>query len=62
MNAVTEMQSLKDGGFTDEEIGTWAVNRRKELSDAGFGQDEIDTYFGHPPFDPTLFKRTSRRR
>lgn len=56
MNAITEMQDLKAAGFTDADIGGWALQRRKELSDAGFGQGEIDTYFGHPPFDPTPVK------
>lgn len=52
MSAVEEMKQLHAAGFSDDELGQWALDRRKELSEAGFRQDEIDTYFGHPPFDP----------
>ena len=56
MSAIEELQQLKAAGFADDELGTWAMQRRKELSDAGFGQGEIDTYFGHPPFTPEPLK------
>ena len=52
MNGIDELAQLKEGGFSDEELGGWTVSKYKELSEAGFGQGEIDTYFGQPPFDP----------
>lgn len=56
MSVITDMQRLKDAGFSDPELGDFAVRQRKTLSDAGFSQGEIDTYFGHPPFDPAPVK------
>jgi hypothetical protein len=52
MSAVQELKQLHEAGFSDDELGQWALGRRKALSEAGFRNDEIDTYFGHPPFDP----------
>lgn len=50
------IQSLRQGGFTDEEVTDWSHQKRKQLSEAGFGEGEIDTYFGQPPFDPAPVK------
>ncbi|SOD41311.1 LPD38 domain-containing protein [Nitrosovibrio sp. Nv4] len=52
MTATARIDELKAAGFSDEEVGDWAVGKRKELSQAGFNDGEIDTYFGKPPFDP----------
>ena len=39
------LDQLKSAGFSDEEIGTWAQERRNTLTTAGFKDNEIDAYF-----------------
>ncbi|MBS4046574.1 MAG: hypothetical protein KG075_09560 [Alphaproteobacteria bacterium] len=46
MSATQEINDLRAAGFTDAEIGEWAVGKRKELSEAGFAEGEIDEWFG----------------
>lgn len=46
-----EILKLQQAGFTDQEIGEWAAQRRGELSAAGFSDEEIDTEFGRPPIN-----------
>jgi hypothetical protein len=55
------LDTLKAGGFSDEEVGQWAAAQRSTLSAAGFGDDEIDTYLGGPrkPVPTSLIDRLS---
>lgn len=39
------IDALYAGGFTDEQISVWAVERRAVLEHAGFKDNEIDAYF-----------------
>lgn len=47
---VNEIQRLREAGFTDEEVASWAGERRRTLLDAGFSESETDEYFGRKPF------------
>ncbi len=46
--ANSQIESLRTAGFTPDEIGTWAADKRSQLSAAGFDDGEIDNYFGAP--------------
>lgn len=46
-----ELLNLRQAGFSEQEVGEWAAQRRAELSAAGFSDDEIDTEFGRPPIN-----------
>ncbi len=47
----TRIEMLKQGGFSDDEIGDWAVAERQRMQEAGFTNTEIDHEFGvtRPP-------------
>lgn len=51
MNGAEQMNALREAGFSDEEILSWAVGTRQKLSDAGFNEAEINNYFGKPAID-----------
>lgn len=46
MEGLQERESLKNAGFTNEEIVQWESDTRLELSQAGFSTTEVDEYFG----------------
>jgi hypothetical protein len=39
-------QSLREGGFSDEEVTQWKAETQQKLSDAGFSGKEVQEYFG----------------
>jgi len=45
-DAATEIQNLKDAGFSDQEVNDWAIDQRKSMDAAGFTVDEVNKYFG----------------
>jgi hypothetical protein len=51
-----EVRDLLGAGFSEQEVGAWAAQRREELQGAGFSGEEVDAYFGKPPpdFDPLV--------
>ena len=49
---ILDMERLQRGGFSDEEISEWSLNRWKTLKEAGFNDAEIGVELGKPPFDP----------
>lgn len=53
-----KIQMLREGGFSEDDIGTWKEDTTKTLVEGGFGDKQIDDYFGTPEFDPTYVKDT----
>jgi hypothetical protein len=45
-DGVRQMNELRSGGFTQDEIDSWQKDTAKNLSDAGFSSKEIGDYFG----------------
>jgi hypothetical protein len=48
---LTKLEQLKQGGYSDEEIGEWERTERLRMQDAGYAESEIDDDFGivRPP-------------
>lgn len=48
---VQEETELRQGGFSEDEIGQWRNKTQQELLDGGFSPKEIDGYFGKKEFN-----------
>lgn len=61
-----ELQKYREAGFTADEMGLWAQQKRTELQAAGFSDSEIDRdYFGYRTFNPApvaAFAQVQRSR
>jgi len=53
----TQVQQLKEGGFSQVEIDNWTQEKSKQLKQGGFSSEEISSAFGFEPVDTKAIER-----
>lgn len=52
-----KLQSLRAGGFSDQEVAAWQADRSRALLDGGFSQEDVAKYWGEKSFDTSALKQ-----
>ena len=53
----TQVQQLKEGGFSQVEIDNWTQKKVKQLKEGGFTAEEISSAFGFEPVDTKAIEK-----
>jgi hypothetical protein len=53
----TQVQQLKEGGFSQVEIDNWTQEKSKQLKQGGFSSEEISSAFGFEPVDTKAIEK-----
>jgi hypothetical protein len=56
MSGVTELNALKEGGFSEQEIKNYTQTKSQDLINGGFSINEVNNYFGIKEPDTTLIE------
>ena len=53
----TQVQQLKEGGFSQVEIDNWTQEKSEQLKQGGFSGEEISSAFGFEPVDTKAIEK-----
>jgi hypothetical protein len=61
VNGLEELEALRQGGFSEDEVATHVAQTRATLSDAGYSEKQIDEHYGIKAPDEDAMRRTAAK-